>query len=1174
MASIAIALLTPVRQAGAVQYNDPRAGNPLVPGYFADPCIRKFGDTYYLYVTPDGWGVGEGPFCIWTSKDFVHWTATKSTWPTTNQKWAPSVVYANGKYYMYTQVPCQVWVGTATSPLGPWTNPISGGGYFIPDQTPAGTITLDGECFIDTDGQAYLYYGCWWTPTVVKLNADLISTVAGSAVQYFGSTTPYGTVSGCMEAPYMFKRNGIYYYMYSDNMCQDSTYQVKYSTGNSPLGPWTYGANNPILSTNLDDTVDGPGHHTILDDGGKVYIIYHRHDNPHSPGGAYRQTCADELRFNGDGSIAKLTPTHNGIGYLAASTKKDTNLALGKTATASSYAGSEFLPANAADENNGTIWKASSYTYSQWLTVDLGASYSFKRCETEFQYPQVAYKYKIEYSTNGTSWNIFVNRTTNTSWGPMIDSLASPVPGRYVRITITGDDTPSRPTPEVAIWNFKIYDGVDKADATPVVDAGPDRTGTTSFPKLPLAGALVYAVGPVTYTWSKVSGPGTVTFTDSDKLNATATFGSAGTNYVLQLQANDGTRTGSDTVTFNILAPGDKVISYPMDEPGGVYVTDMSDNAQDGILMSGPKRGSGAVGGCVCFDGSDDYIYVPPLLTYTSLSISAWVKPDTLPSYGAIICGNGSATGRPYMGIQNDGKLHFSIVGCSPSDQSSNYLFVGPNLGKWTHVAVVYDKTGKTVKFYINGQLDSTRTLTTAQSVVLTPGARVGGYDGGGRYFDGKIDELVVYSRTLSAAEVTTLAGGVTFPTIGDARKLLNGQSVTMKAKSVTYAPRNASTLARSTTFFYIGEPDRSSVLRIEDGATGQDAADVDGGATITGTMAVNAYGERYLQLTSPTEIESAPIVSPALVNSRSVNTDPTLVGQLIKVGCKVKTIAGDRKSMTVTDGYMSGGLEVATTVKCEYGTIGSEISATNMVSVTGIVSKTSATDRVVLLRQMRRLVPALSPITNGLVAWYKLDEISGTNASDSSGNNKTGTLVNGPLWGTGMVGGAVVLDGGDDYVSLPTGLMSSITNFSICAWVRLDANNGWNRIFDFGTGTSNYMFLSPNAGGGPLRYAITTTSNGSEQTLDGPSALPTGGWQHVAVTLSGTTGKLYVNNALVRTNASMTLNPSSLGSTNQNYIGKSQFGSDPLFDGKIDDFRIYNRVLSASELSQIYAGY
>ena len=1175
----AIVLLAPLPQAGAVLYNDPRAGNPLVPGYFADPCCRKFGDTYYLYATPDGWGVGEGPFIIWTSKDFVHWTGNKSNWPTTTQKWAPSVVYANSQYYMYTQVPCQVWVGVGSTPLGPFTNPISGGGCMIPDQTPFRTITLDGECFIDTDGQAYLYYGTWWTPTVVKLNPDLISTVAGSAIQFFSHdsyTPPNGTVQGCMEAPYMFKHNSKYYYMYSNNQCGDSTYDVEYSTGTSPLGPWTYGANNPILSTNLDDTVDGPGHHTILEDGGKVYIIYHRHDNPHNADGSHRQVCADELIFNGDGSIAKVVPTHNGIGYLAASTKKDTNLAIGKTATASSNAGSDWLPSNAADENNGTLWKAGSYTYPQWLTIDLGSSMSFKRCETEFQFSQVAYTYRIEYSTNGTTWATFVNRTTNTSWGPMVDSVASPVTGRYIRITITGDDSSGRPSPEVGIWNFKIYDGVDKADPTPIVDAGPDKTGTTAFPTLPLTGSLVYATGPVTYTWSKVGGPGTVTFTNSGKLNATATFGSMGA-YTLQLSANDGTHTGADTVGFNILAPGDKVISYPMEETSGVYVTDTSNNAQDGILMNGATRGTGAVGNCVSFDGINDYLYVPPLLTYTTLSVSAWIKLDTIPSYGSIICGNGSATGRPYLSIQSTGKIQFSIVGGNPVNQTSTFAFTDKTLGKWTHIAVVYDKATKNVKFYVNGKQDRSVSYSSAQSAVLTSGARIAGWDGGGRNFDGKIDELVVYNRALSATEISTTAGSVSFPTVGDAKKLANGQSITLKARSVTYAPRDTSTLARGTTFFYIGEPDRSSYLRVEDGLTGQDAADAGGGATITGVININAYGERYLTLSSPPEIESAPVVAPAFATTKGINAGSVAVGALVKTAGTVQSVASDRKSMTIWDGLTkkvgSTATKVYTTVKCEYGTIGSEISATNTVSVIGVVNQSSATDRVILLRQVRRLVPAVPAITNGLVAWYKLDETSGTTASDSSGNGKNGTLVNGPTWGAGMIGGAIVLDGVDDYILLPTGLMSAVTDFTVCAWAKLDANNGWNRIFDFGTGTSNYMFLTPSAGGGPLRYAITTTSNGSEQQMDAPSALPIGGWQHVAVTLSGTTGKLYVNGALVSTNTSMTLNPASLGSTNQNYIGKSQWG-DPLFDGKIDDFRIYNRALSASEISQIYAGY
>jgi len=210
------------------------------------------------------------------------------------------------------------------------------------------------------------------------------------------------------------------------------------------------------------------------------------------------------------------------------------------------------------------------------------------------------------------------------------------------------------------------------------------------------------------------------------------------------------------------------------------------------------------------------------------------------------------------------------------------------------------------------------------------------------------------------------------------------------------------------------------------------------------------------------------------------------------------------------------------------------------------------------------------SSATTDPVVWYKFDETSGTTASDSSGNGKTATLVNGPTWAGGFFANAVSLDGTNDYVSLPTGIVSTLTDFSISCWVNLGANNGWNRIFDFGTGTTVNMFLTPSAGGGAIRYAITTSGAGGEQRINGTSALPTGSWQYVVVTLSGSTGTLYVNGVQVGQNTSMTLKPSSLGNTNQNYIGKSQYG-DPYFKGLIDDFRIYDRALTAAEISDAY---
>jgi hypothetical protein len=114
-------------------------------------------------------------------------------------------------------------------------------------------------------------------------------------------------------------------------------------------------------------------------------------------------------------------------------------------------------------------------------------------------------------------------------------------------------------------------------------------------------------------------------------------------------------------------------------------------------------------------------------------------------------------------------------------------------------------------------------------------------------------------------------------------------------------------------------------------------------------------------------------------------------------------------------------------------------------------------------------------------------------------------------------------------------------------------------------------MYLTPSGGGGTLRYAITTNSASGEQPITGPTALSTGIWHHVAVTLSGSVGILYVDGTAVGTNSSLTINPSSLGSTTQNYFGKSQW-SDPNLTGSLDDFRIYGRALSATEVSALAA--
>jgi len=206
------------------------------------------------------------------------------------------------------------------------------------------------------------------------------------------------------------------------------------------------------------------------------------------------------------------------------------------------------------------------------------------------------------------------------------------------------------------------------------------------------------------------------------------------------------------------------------------------------------------------------------------------------------------------------------------------------------------------------------------------------------------------------------------------------------------------------------------------------------------------------------------------------------------------------------------------------------------------------------------------------LQAFLKFDEASGTSAADATGNGWTGTLVNGGTWVAGYSNNAVNLSGSNQYVTLPAGIVSNLNDFTISAWVKPSSLDTWARVFDFGTGTAtNMMLTTKNGANGKPRFSIRI-SNSAEQQIDASSPLPIGTWTHIAVTLSGSTGTLYVNGAASGTNTAMSLKPSGMGSTTLNYLGKSQY-NDPYLNGSIDDFRIYTRALSAGEISLLSAG-
>lgn len=452
----AFLLLGAVSGFARKKHDAPGTGNPVIPGYFADPTIKKFGDTYYMYATTDGSGAGFGPAQVWTSKDFVNWTLMPMNWPDSHWIWAPDVIrHTDGRYYYFYCQPCIIHCGVSETPRGPWKNILGESeAVLVPDRFVTNAITLDGQTFVDDDGSVYLYWGTWgiykgFGCGAGKMTPDLKGFTETRLI-------PNTEAVDFFEAPFVLKRNGIYYFMYSSGSCHDHTYRVQYATSDHPLGPYEY--KGCILETNEDGTVHGPGHHSILKEGDDYYIVYHRHDNPHSNRGFHRQLCMDKMEFEADGSIRKVIPTHEGVGALAPSVVKSENLALGAGVRGSSCYDDNFRAEYAVDDNNGTLWRPRGMG-QEWLEIDLGSSREIQTVWTQFEYGTQFYQYLIETSVDGKHWSVFADKRNNHLAGsPMVDF--GKAEARYVRLTFTGGQKNGFGG---AVWNVKVFGGIEEA---------------------------------------------------------------------------------------------------------------------------------------------------------------------------------------------------------------------------------------------------------------------------------------------------------------------------------------------------------------------------------------------------------------------------------------------------------------------------------------------------------------------------------------------------------------------------------------------------------------------------------------------------------------------------------------------------------------------------------------
>ncbi|KAI4597155.1 hypothetical protein KJ359_004667 [Pestalotiopsis sp. 9143b] len=302
----------------AVKFDYPTAvaGNPFVDGWYADPDTEIYNGLFWVFPTYSDAYEKQTFLDAFSSPDLINWTKHANILTTDTVKWATKAVWApapikrNGKYYIYFGANDiqededaagevgGIGVAVADNPEGPYVDAIGEPliGHYHNDAQP-----IDQDVFIDDkDGQAYIYYGGHSHANVAKLNEDMVSIGTFDDGTQFKEITPENYVEGSQ----MIKRNGIYYFMWSEGGWTGPDYSVSYAMSDSPLGPFV--RKDKILQQD-SAVAKGSGHHGVINVPGTDiwYIVYHRRPLSESDGN-HRVLAYDRMYFNEDDTIAPV----------------------------------------------------------------------------------------------------------------------------------------------------------------------------------------------------------------------------------------------------------------------------------------------------------------------------------------------------------------------------------------------------------------------------------------------------------------------------------------------------------------------------------------------------------------------------------------------------------------------------------------------------------------------------------------------------------------------------------------------------------------------------------------------------------------------------------------------------------------------------------------------------
>ena len=638
---------------------------------------------------------------------------------------------------------------------------------------------------------------------------------------------------------------------------------------------------------------------------------------------------------------------------------------------------------------------------------------------------------------------------------------------------------------------------------------------------------------------------------------------------------------------------------WTFNETSGAAAADSSGNSNSGTVSGAAWDTGGHNGGCLSFNGLSDHVLVSNSASLNitgQITIASWVLADTGTPDRPIV-EHGPSSGyiptsfcflRAFFNLWYGGGGGIDSFASMP----------GGDVGTWTHVAIVYD--GTAWRLYRNGvQIDvntnsqgATHDLTGRWTLGASVGLGAPDADIPGTYFDGKLDEIRIYSRGLTAADISALhlytgSSGSSSSLVGHWK--LDETSGTTAADSSTYSNDGTvnGTVAWTSAIYgnghdfdytdgedYVEIPNSSTLENVQEGSYTL-AAWFKPGSIPPGTGSANdVYYGILLKQGNGTgifyngngEFEFTHFLTGPTWSGVGTSSTSFSAGKYYHVAGVVDRGAGTLKI------YVNGTLYNTATFTAgaaahEFGTTPWRIGIHEPAASTWGLAADGTIDDVRIYGHA--LTDEEIAELYGLMGHWKMDETSGTVATDATVFGNDGTYTGGPTLGNcGPYENAANFDGINDHVDLPDMDIDYSGGFSAAVWIKPTAEpNTFYAFFGTANGVSDDEIWFGYVGTFLELFVSDTTDGSDSHVLLENSPVVLNQWQHCVVTIDATgNGKLYRNG--VETASGFVSLPANVN-RGENFIGKSVF--DDEFPGALDDVRVYNRALTARQVAELY---